>query len=718
MLETLTPTRWTTPNHRRRKYSKSSPAPKKSLRPDIQGLRALAVVVVLLDHLIGWPSGGFIGVDVFFVISGFLITGLLIREYDRSGRISFGGFYRRRAKRILPASVLVLVTTLLASYFVFGWTRFISTIWDGVSAAFFVANWRFAIAGNDYFQADGPVSPLRHFWSLAVEEQFYFIWPCIMLLIALVVTARGVKDIRFGIGLVIGFISIASFLWALWESQNNNSVAYFSTFSRAWELGVGAFIATVAPRITNIPHYLRPILAWAGIAGITVSLFLIENGGSFPAPSAALPVFSTALVIVAGIGVQKQKYIWPLTNRVSGYLGDISFSLYLWHFPVIIIAAQLIDATTMRGQFGIAVISVVIAIYSYHLVEDPIRKSGWLEPTKKRRRMSVVAGKNYKITALSALGCVTALVTVPLLMPAKTLDVPSPVPPVITADDTSTSTTPELARLQTEIRASLATTTWPELSPSMEEAIAGAQAPQDVTDCGQKDSLVNESACTWGSPDATKTAIVIGDSTSLGYVAGIRSIADLDPTWRVISYGTFGCSYTDAVPGEKVDENCAARKDSAVEAINRIKPDVVFITNHYNERKPDGLDSPLSQVENISTVESFVTRFQSATSRIVFIAPAPESKNIAKCYTKISEPSTCMGGISGRWLEASLLEQSLADSLGASYVDSRGWFCVQGQCPVFVGTIPVKRDLAHATPEYQLRIAPVILEALRTEEIF
>lgn len=718
MLEALMPFRTGRVSRRRRQSSKS----KSLVRPDIQGLRAFAVVVVIMDHLVGWPSGGFIGVDVFFVISGFLITGLLLREYERSGSVSFKKFYKRRAKRILPASLLVLTVTILASYLIFGWSRFVSILWDGIAAGLFAANWRFAIVGNDYFQADGPVSPLQHYWSLAVEEQFYFVWPLVMLLVAFLVAKSGKgSSARLGIGIAISAISVVSFLWALWESQNNNNIAYFSTISRAWELGVGAILAVIAPTVSRIHPQVRPVLAWVGIAGILSSLFLVDNGLAFPAPLAALPVLSVALIIVAGTGTSEHRYIWPLTNRASGYVGNISFSLYLWHFPIIILAGQFVDATTTFGQVQIATLFILVSIYSYHLVEDPVRKSGWLDDTKRRRKKPAAhLDGNYKLIALSALACLTVLVTVPMMAPKAAPAVPAVAPlaePEATLGDDAVTDVSERARLQTEIRASITATSWPELSPTMEEAIAGSQAPDDITACGLVDNPVDETACTWGAPEAPNTAIVIGDSTSLGYVAGIRSIIDSDPSWRVMSYGTFGCSYTEPVAQETVEAECAGRKSDAIDAINRIKPDVVFMTSSYNERKPAGVGRPLTQSEKVTGVELFVSKFQESAGQIVFIAPAPEGKNIAKCYTKLSSPGSCMSKITSRWLEASALEGALAEKLGASYIDSRDWFCVQGQCPVFVETIPVKLDLAHVTPEYQMRIAPVIVETLRSNEI-
>ena len=155
----------------------------RTFRGDIEGLRAVAVIVVIFDHLLGWPSGGFIGVDIFFVISGFLITSLLLKEHARTGRISLVGFYRRRIRRILPVSLLVLVVTVAIGYLLLPGARAFSTLWDGVYSALFVANWHFAAVGTGYLQATNAVSPLQHYWSLAVEEQFYFVWPFLLIVI-------------------------------------------------------------------------------------------------------------------------------------------------------------------------------------------------------------------------------------------------------------------------------------------------------------------------------------------------------------------------------------------------------------------------------------------------------------------------------------------------------------------------------------------------------
>jgi peptidoglycan/LPS O-acetylase OafA/YrhL len=216
---------------------------------------------------------------------------------------------------------------------------------------------------------------------------------------------RSARAARIVVGAVIATISLASFTWALWETANVPNGAFFSTFSRTWELGLGALLAVAAPVLTRIPAPLRPVLAWFGMAGMVASLFLVHQTSAFPAPAAALPVLSAALVILAGTGVEQQQFLFPLTNRVSSYVGDISYSLYVWHFPIIILGGALVTRTPLTVTV-MGLVIVITAVYSYHLVEDPIRRSTWLsQPARGRRRYRVpVLDRQYQKTALSFLG--------------------------------------------------------------------------------------------------------------------------------------------------------------------------------------------------------------------------------------------------------------------------------------------------------------------------
>lgn len=368
--------------------SRSPRARKAVFRADVQGLRMVAVVAVIADHLLRWPAGGFVGVDIFFVISGFLITGLLLREQEKTGSISFWGFYRRRIKRILPAATLVVVLTVAAAFALLSRVRATNALWDGVWASLFAANWHFAAVGTDYFQPDVAVSPLQHYWSLSVEEQYYFVWPWLMLLIFWLsarfggsTSPRSARGIQVAILLII----CVSFAWSMWETANAPTWAYFSTLSRAWELGIGAAVAVFSRAFVRIPTLVRTLLAWIGLAGIAASLVVITSESAFPAPWATLPVLSTALVIIAGTGGEG-RYLWPLTNRVSTYVGDISYSLYLWHWPIIVLLAVYLPLNTVANQAIALGVIVILSVMSFHLVEDPIRRSHWLDPRPQSAR--------------------------------------------------------------------------------------------------------------------------------------------------------------------------------------------------------------------------------------------------------------------------------------------------------------------------------------------
>ena len=325
---------------------------------------------------------------MFFVLSGFLITGLLLREYQRSGRISIADFYRRRIRRILPVSLLVLGLTVVASLLLFTPARAASTLVDAFWTLIFGINWHLALVGTDYMNAAGPVSPLRHYWSLAVEEQFYVVWPLLIIAVfavASLVVARGAPPPTRGPRAAGSCSSRGSPSWrgasrgrctSRWRCPpsptSRRSAARGSS-------GLGALLAIVASRFVTLSPWLRTLLAWAGLAGIAASLFLISPASTFPAPWAALPVLATVAVLASGIGTQARG-IGILTNRVSTYLGDISYSLYLWHWPIWIFAGVLIPTDTPQAFIGLLALTVVLSMFSYHFLEDPVRRSSFLEP--------------------------------------------------------------------------------------------------------------------------------------------------------------------------------------------------------------------------------------------------------------------------------------------------------------------------------------------------
>jgi peptidoglycan/LPS O-acetylase OafA/YrhL len=344
-------------------------------RPDIEGLRAVAVGLVLLFHGYGRPvTGGFVGVDVFFVISGFLITSLLLAEQIRNGRISITGFYARRVRRILPASALVVILTVVAAYHYLGFITGNDVATDAKWTAVFSANIHFALIGTDYLGSLQPPSPLQHMWSLGVEEQFYVVWPGLFLL--LVVIVRGARH-RNALAATLLLIIGLSFTWSVVETMSDVTWAYFSPLTRAWELALGALVAVLAPTIGRLSAgWPTQLIALCGLIGIGLSAFVIDASTPYPGSAVALPVVSTALVIAAGCANVDTFVGRALSVRPMQWVGARSYSLYLWHWPLLIIAAQYVGDELSRWQnTGLLLIAVIASALSYRLVENPIRRA-------------------------------------------------------------------------------------------------------------------------------------------------------------------------------------------------------------------------------------------------------------------------------------------------------------------------------------------------------
>ena len=343
-------------------------------------MRAVAVLAVFAAHLFGWPSGGFVGVDIFFVLSGFFITGLLMRERTTTGQLSFHNFYTRRVKRILPSALLVLSTTVAAAYALFPSSRAKDTFVDALYAALFGANWRFEALGADYFQQGQPPSPIQHYWSLSVEEQFYFVWPLLLAGIFIATRrfrTRNYRQVREWTLLTAMTLIVAlSFGWAMYESSADPNAAYFSTFTRVWELGVGALLAIAGTWFSRIPAGIRPAIAYLGLTGVLASLFVIGPTTRWPAPGAALPVLATAFVVASFHGAPLRGML-VLSNPIMRWFGDTSYTLYLWHWPVISLLITVMPTGPLF--YGVAAtIALVLTAITFHFYEDPIRKSNWL----------------------------------------------------------------------------------------------------------------------------------------------------------------------------------------------------------------------------------------------------------------------------------------------------------------------------------------------------
>ena len=381
--------------------------PRHRRREEIQALRALAVMLVVLFHL--WPGavpGGFVGVDVFFVISGYLITGLLLREAERSGSVSLPAFWARRARRLLPAALVVVLACAAATVAfvpVTAWAQFFAELRAGTV---YVQNWHLASTAVDYFAAgDGP-SPVRHFWSLSAEEQFYVVWPLLVLL-GVVAARRGVRvrPARRTVGIVLGAVTLLSLGCGIVLTATDPAVAYFATPTRAWEFGAGGLLALVPGRRGGARPALRALLSWAGIGAVVLAALAFTERTPFPGSAALLPVGGALAVLAAGLPATRWAPTPLLRLRPLQVLGDLSYSIYLWHWPLLVLAPFALghavgDATAV----AILALTLGAAWLTKVLVEDPVRRTPVLVGRAPRRTLALAGVATAAVVGVTLAG--------------------------------------------------------------------------------------------------------------------------------------------------------------------------------------------------------------------------------------------------------------------------------------------------------------------------
>ena len=346
-------------------------------RPDIQALRALAVLLVVLYHA-GIPGfhGGFLGVDVFFVVSGFVITNVLLRERASKNTTSIPGFYARRIRRILPAATVVLIATIFATY---RWLSFItgaSSAEDAKFVAVFIGNFHFAAIGTQYLTAHQPPSTLQQFWSLAVEEQFYLVWPILFLLLTL--PRRKSLAPTHLIVVLIAIIGV-SLAWCIIETSQNPVWAFFSPLTRAWELALGALLAVIGPKLRGRAPRTGFVLAGVGVLIVLLCTWIYSSTTLWPGTAVIAPVVATGAVIAGGSLRGPDNFGRFVGFAPTQWMGNISYSLYLVHWPIITIATQFaVSPLPLHSEIELVAISVFLSAVLYYTIENPIRKSTWL----------------------------------------------------------------------------------------------------------------------------------------------------------------------------------------------------------------------------------------------------------------------------------------------------------------------------------------------------
>src|SRR5215472_3765978 len=348
----------------------AEPVKPAKFRPDIEGLRAFAVLSVVLYHadLFG-VHGGFVGVDVFFVISGFLITRLLLESVSEHGIRALPTFYTRRIRRLLPAAMTVVVATVVAARI---WAPPLSVkpiAIDGIFTTFYGLNYRLAVEGTQYLNEGSAPSPLQHFWSLAVEEQFYLCWPILIVLVVYL----GRRHRNALLGFLLAAIVLASFRYSVFLTPADAPWAYFSLATRAWELGMGALVALGASQLARLPAPIAFAGGWLALAAVVASAFILNGQTPYPGSAAALPVVGAAVLIACGCAGQRGAGVL-LGLRPLQFGGRMSYSWYLWHWPMLVIAPMILGhALGWPERLTVVVLSLAAAFVTFKLIENPAR---------------------------------------------------------------------------------------------------------------------------------------------------------------------------------------------------------------------------------------------------------------------------------------------------------------------------------------------------------
>ncbi len=675
-----------------------------AIRYEIQGLRAVAVIGVLLFHL--WPlrlPGGYVGVDVFFVVSGFLITDHLVREFERRGTVSLPAFWARRVRRLLPASLLVLAVTAVAVWLWVPLTRWAQFGAEIIASAFYVQNWALAAQSVDYMALSNVKSPVQHFWTLSVEEQFYLVWPVLLLAgwgAARLLRRRPLR----GITAIIAAATAASFAASILLTWSSPDVAYFSTFTRGWEFGVGALLAL---SLRRLPRPLQGGWAsagsWAGFAMIAAAMILFTGQTPFPSYTAALPALGTALVIAAGSpagrGAPTALFRW----RPVQLVGDVSYGTYLWHWPVIVIVPYAVGHPLNTLEcIVIFIVSILLGWLSKVLVEDPARSSRWLAGGRPRRSLLAAAAGMLAVTASAA---PLALATVP----------PPPVIPAAVPSCVGASTMVDPA-----CGDPLAV---PLLAPL--ESFSGDLPPQEIRECELTVELVTYRRCDLvaAAAESAPRIAFVGDSHATRWAEAFERAAG-DADWGLTTYLVSGCPLITREPlggpwgyEPQGAQLCPVPTDAV---LNEIKADpaitdVVFTNRTRLYVTDDAEDHPLTSPQVAATIDEL----QAAGKNVIVLPDPPEMHEVpvmgaasaVDCLLAANEdPARC--SLSRDAAEFADPMRAGAALAGASVLDLTDLFCTETACHARVGGLVVYTDDNHLTRSFAASLSDILEDRL------
>jgi peptidoglycan/LPS O-acetylase OafA/YrhL len=685
-------------------HNKETGRRERGFRPDIQGLRAIAVSLVVIYHV--YPSllpGGFAGVDVFFVISGYLITSHLWRTCQKAGRLSLADFWGRRARRLIPAAALVLAVTWVVSYLVLPSTQLAATAAQIRASALYFQNWQLAGEAVNYLQSGSAATPVQHFWSLSVEEQFYLVWPLLFgaaLLVARFRPGRN-RDTGTDAGTRVAYrtvlaltatLVLASLAYSVYDSRADEAQAYFVTTTRMWELGAGGLLALL-PAGMGDRLGRHGWLGWAGLAMIVASQFVLNGSTAFPGWIALLPVIGTVALIAGGSSVGRLGP-WRLTSaRPMAFLGDISYSLYLWHFPVIVLwtAWSGRNPDAVSGPLLI-IASVVLAWLTKITVEDKVR----LAPFIARHRWRSLS------MALAAVVPVALVTTFLVAQPGPWNGRLGPGYPgaAVLADKLS----------------SIAAK--PVLPPPDNLKLPAYWA----NGCLQGEHVAAVKPCYFGdTKNPTLKVALVGDSMAGNWWAPLAQIAKQEH-WELITELHATCAWTATQLYDPVNKGayptCYQWGASLMnDLITTIRPDVVITSELASQTSlAHPKDSPQASADVGAGMATYWRQLQDHGIGVIAIRETPITSGLtpAACVAKKgASAQACAVPKSKAVLPdppSSYADRDLGGTVPV--INMNSLICGPSLCPAVVGNVLVYMDSHHLTQSYAQTLTPYLRDKL------
>ena len=693
-------------------------------RADIEGLRGVTLLAILLFHVdMPGVGGGFVGPDIFFIISGFVITGQLWKEVGTAGTVRLRRFYAGRARRLLPVSALVGIVTVIGSAILLSPLEVRGVIGDGIACALYVGNYRLALQGTNYFDAEKPPSPFQHYWTLGVEEQFYLLWPVILAGTAwLVVRARRRGDARASSSkrpylVLLTLIAGGSFALSLVTTYANPPMAYFSLQTRAWDLAVGALLAFTAGHWGRLPRLPAAITSWAGLALIVLACNQLTTTTPYPGTAALLPMLGTVLVIGAGCAAPLQGCGRILAWSPVRAMGRLSYSWYLWHWPVLVLAPALLGHPLgLAGKLVAVLFSGGLAALTLRFVENPLR---YAAPLRRSALASLAVGG--AATALAACVGMVALVLVPApvgrSLAAQTLTMTLAPPPVGgNVDQYNRAVHNAYVQVQAAVAASVDQNDVPaNLDPPLAEADPNAEAARTPywTKCMVGYLQVEQPECAMGDTAATTKVALVGDSNAWMWVKGFEQVAT-QRHWRLEMLAKGVCPLLDLptlIYGRQYTE-CDQWRAQTIARLQSEHPQLIVLSMSRRYGSPDEAAHFTSyDAAWIDSLTQVVKQLRGTGAQVLVLGPIPDPQSVVPTCLSVHlyDATECSPLTSVAVNEPGIAAETAAVKAGGGqYANIAPLFCTAERCPAIVGNTLVYFDRKHVTIEYAQLLMPVL----------